>query len=144
MSLISIALITCGVLIAIAAIPICSNLAMRGLRTVPKPPKLAPETLQLFPAETRAGIRLHQACYNNDAQVASEALVLWAWASGETAVANVLDWKRVELAKPELHRAINDLWCHLEAPEGRHWFGDSLWNAFVGTNPEFQDLEFIG
>ncbi len=136
--------IAVGMVVATAVAVLFSSLARRHLRTVPKPPKLAPEILRHFSAEMRAGIQLHQACFLNDPKAAAEALTLWAWASGETAVANGLDRKMEALGQPDFRNSIEELWCHLENSEKEIWFGDPLWNAFVSTFPEFQDLELIG
>jgi hypothetical protein len=133
-----------GILVLAASAVLFSSFTLKKLRAIPKPPEIASESIKLFPAETRAGIKLHQACFQNDPQAANEALTMWAWASGDPAVANGLDRKMLALRNPELRKSIVDLWNHLESPQGQPWFGDLLWNAFVQTNPEFQNREQAG
>lgn len=140
MSFTSAMLIVAGLLVGASTIVLFSSLSLRRLRTVPGPPNLDLETMKLFPAETRAGIQLHQACFKNDPKAASEALTMWAWASGEAAMANNLDHKIEALRRPELRLAIQDLWKHLDSKKRKPWSGDLLWNAFVGTNPEFGNV----
>lgn len=144
MSFTTFTLLAVGLLVGSSMVLLLTSLRLRRLRTVPKPPQLAPETIQSFSAEARAGVKLQQACYNNDPRAASEALTKWAWASGEPAVANSLDQKMAALRNPEFRDAIKDLWSHLDAGNKKQWFGDLLWNAFLRSNPEFQELEFIG
>lgn len=144
MTLTSVALLAVGILASVFLIYIFSSLKLNRLRTIPKPPEISPETLKLFPAETRAGIQLHQACFQNDAVAANEALTMWAWANGESAMANSLDYKMTDLQRPEFREAIKALWMHLETDKNSQWFGDPLWNAFLGTNPKFRNMELLG
>ena len=144
MSFTTLMLLAAGPLVVFAMVLLFSSLRMKRLRTVPKPPKLAPETIRSFSAEARAGVSLQQACYNNDPHAASEALTKWAWARGDSTMANHLDQKMVALRNPEFRHAIKDLWGHLESKNKKQWFGDLLWTAFLRMNPEFQELEFTG
>ena len=141
MTFISVLLVVAGLLALSFLIVLVISLSLRNLRTVPKPPDLEEDTLKLFTAETRAGIQLHKACYMNDPEAASNALTMWAWASGEPAVANNLDRKMDALRRPELRLAIQDLWKHLDSEHNPPWFGDALWQAFVATHPEFNKVE---
>ncbi len=144
MSFTSVMLIVAGLLVVSSAVVLLSTYTLRRLRTVPTPPDLDLETLKLFPAETRAGIKLHKACFNNDPEAANNALTMWAWASGETSVVNQMDRKMEGLRRPELRLAIEDLWKHLETKQERPWFGDILWSAFVSIYPEFQEVKLSG
>jgi len=144
MSLITITLLTVGSLAGIALVLLASSLKLKSLRTVPKPPAVDAETMNILPAETRAGLSLHQACFNNDPKAASEALTMWAWANGEAAVANSLDTKTAALHSPLFRKAITELWSHLDSDNKKQWFGHNLWTAFLDSNPEFQDMELIG
>ncbi len=144
MSLTTLSLILVGLMLAVSAIMLASSLAVKKLRTIPGPPENEGEDPVMFPAETRAGRKLHQACFDNNADAANEALTQWAWASGETGVANSLNRKMEALCRPELRTAVKELWEHLENHDDRPWFGDKLWNAFVGTHPEFQKMECSG
>lgn len=139
MSLTTIMLILIGVIILNLLILFFSTLAMRSLRTVPKPEKWNLETMMLASAEMRAGKQLQQACYNNDPQAASIALTHWAWASGEIAVANSLDRKMTAIVQPGFRDTIDELWGHLDSPRENRWFGGRLWNAFVEVHPEFDE-----
>ncbi len=144
MSFTSVVLIVAGLLVLASAVVLISSLVLRRLRTMPGPPEMDLEELKMFPAETRAGIQLQKACFNNDPNAANEALTMWAWASGEPAVANRLDRKMEALRRPEVRLAIQELWKHLEATPEKPWFGDILWKAFEGTNPEFQNPKLKG
>lgn len=144
MSFTTVLLLAVGFLLGVVLVHLFSSLHVRRLRTIPKPPTMDSETFNTLNAEVRAGFRLQKACYNNDPKAASEALILWAWASGEPAVVNGLDGKMDVLRQPELQRAITDLWFHLDSQDSHHWFGDALWNAFLDTNPDFESLESSG
>ena len=141
MSVTTIALLTVGFSFGLGMVLLFSSLRLRNLRTVPKPQVLNPEVLKNCSAETRAGISLQEACFNNDVKAASEALTMWAWANGDPNVANSLDQKMTSLQNPDFRMAIEDLWIHLEPSDKRQWFGDQLWNAFLATNPEFHQME---
>ncbi len=141
MSFSTLLMLVAGLLVVTSVFLLFSSFAIRRLHTVPVPPDLEAETLNLFPAETQAAIRLHRACFRNDARAANEALTQWAWAHGDSGVANGLDRKIDALREPQLREAVQELWFHLEQPGGKHWFGDRLWNGFLGSHPEFEEVE---
>lgn len=138
------ALLVTGFLTGIALVHLFASLKIKNLRTIPKPPEIEMDKFKRISAEARAGVKLQQACYNNDPLAASEALTMWAWASGESDMANSLDQKREALKNKDLRTAISALWAHLESKEKKTWFGDCLWRAFLDTNPEFRTLEGKG
>lgn len=144
MSFTTLSLILVGLMLATSSIMLASSLALKKLRTIPGPPEMDEEVPEMFRAESRAGRKLHRACYDNDAHAANDALTQWAWASGEKGVANVLDRKMEALCRPELRAAVKELWEHLENENIKPWFGDKLWNAFVGTHPEYREMEGSG
>ncbi len=144
MSFTIVAIIAGVLLVGITMVLLFSSLKLKNLRTIPKPREFEVETFKMFSAEARAGVKLQQACYNNDPKAASEALTMWAWASGDSTMVNSLDQKREALKKPAFRKAVTDLWAHLESKGNRTWFGDALWNAFLETNPEFYNLEITG
>ncbi len=144
MSFTTAALLITSLLTVAASIHFFASLRLKNLRTVPRPPQLATETIKLFPAETRAGIQLHQACFNNNAKAAGEALTRWAWVSGELVLANSLGQGVEVPGCPDFRAAIKDLRSHLDSTNKGQWFGDPLWSAFLNQNPEYQNLAFIG
>ncbi len=141
MSLISLVSIAFGLLVLSFLVVLLTSRVMKSLRTVPVPPELEQDEIFLFSAETRAGIKLHQACYKNDPEAASDALTMWAWASGEPAVANNLDRKMEALRRPEFRLAVEELWVYVDSKQNKPWFGDRLWSAFINTHPEFEKIE---
>jgi len=144
MSFTTVALLVVGLITGTVMVHLFSSLRLKNLRTVPKPPVVDSETMKVFSAETRAGLSLHQACFNNDAKAASEALTMWAWAAGDSSVANSLDRKTVSLHSPDFRKAITELWSNLDSDNSKQWFGHRLWSAFLKSNPEFRELEWTG
>lgn len=144
MSFTSIALVAVGIIAGISMVSLLSLLKLKKLRTVPSPAPLAPESINHFSADTRAGIKLHQACYDNDAWAASEAFTMWAWAKGEPTIANAVDQKTTDLQSLALRQAITELWVHLDPKNEDQWFGHKLWSAFMHSYPEYQESEFMG
>lgn len=137
-------LVMAGAVTLTVTVVLVSSLALRRLRTVPEPPVISSSNSFVLPSEVQAGLKLHRACFDNDADAANNALIMWAWATGEAAVANSLDRKIEALREPDLQDAIKRLWRHLEAPKERPWFGDELWSAFCSSHPQFQELELSG
>lgn len=141
MSLMFWLLLVLGLITLVSAIIIISSLAASKLRTVPPLEELDPVEIMFLPAEARVGLKLHEACFHNNAQGAQDALVKWMWVTGEAAQIHRLENDPTTLGHPEIADAVIELWAHLEDPQSRPWFGDKLWRAFTAANPKFREME---
>ncbi len=153
MSFTTMALMVAGLSVGIALVLLFLNQRLKRLgavtklikpieATVPvKPTAPASESPKLLSIEARTGILLRSACLKNDAKAASEALTMWAWASGDSPETYSREQKLETLNHPGFRAAIKELWLHLEAEDDRQWSGTPLWKAFLLSNPEFRQLE---
>jgi len=130
-----------GLVTLISSVILISGLVASSLHAVPPLKTVDPEEMMFFPAESRIGLKLHEACFQNDPQAAKEALVKWMWVTGEASLVNPVDGPPTTFDHPEMVDAVIELWAHLEEPQGRRWFGDNLWRGFTATNPKFREME---
>jgi hypothetical protein len=84
--------------------------------------------------------KLKQACQDNNAQEAKEALLAWAKLHWKTGVANSLGAISQHCAEPlqtEIQRLNNFLYGHT----GEKWQGINLWKAFKAYKPEKKEFK---
>ncbi len=141
MSLMFWLLLVLGLVTFVSAIIIISSLVTNKLRTVPPLEKLDPVEIMFLPAEARVGLKLHEACFQNDPQAAKDALVKWVWVTGEAAQLHRMDRDPTTLVHPEMLDAVTELLVHLDDGQGKPWFGDNLWRGFTAANPTFREME---